>query len=482
VLTTPGSTPTFPDASLVGGEWVSVPEFIEVTDKFTGDVIGSVGRATPQVVSDAIEAAETSARSVPFPPFRRFEVLANAARLLNERSAEVIDLMVLETGFTVTDCENDFRRCLQTLQISAEEAKRVTGEIVPIQGAPGQDERRIAFTVRMPIGVVCAITPFNSPLNTVAHKVAPALAAGNAVVLKPSSYVPLSAALFAAVLLEAGVPPGYLSVVFGGSDVGGALLDDQRIGFYAFTGSSEVGRIIQSRAGLRRTQLELGNISATIVCADANLELAVERCVAAAFRKAGQVCTSVQRLLVEHSIVDEFSERLVARTRELVVGDPRYRSTDVGPMIDIRETDRAAAWIDDACAAGARILVGGARTGPLLTPTILTGVSGQMKVVCDEIFAPVMSVMPFRTFDDAVDLANSTPFGLAVGVFTGDVTKALESARRLRMGTIHINDTSSSRVDLMPYGGLKESGFGQEGPRYAIREMTEERLVTLNPA
>ena len=461
---------------------MDAPDVDEVRDKYSGDVLSLVGRATHDLTGRAVETACEAFKSIEFPPYRRYEVLATASQLLQERKSEFIETMVGETGFTVNDCEAELNRSTQTLLVAAEEAKRITGELVPVDAAPGQDQRRLAFTVRMPVGVVCAITPFNSPVNTVAHKVAPALAAGNCVVLKPSSYVRLTAAKFCELLLEAGTPPGFLSVVLGSADVGTWLLEDQRIRFYTFTGSTAVGRIIQQYAGLRRTQLELGNISATIVCADANLELAAERCVGASFRKAGQVCTSVQRLLVERSVMEEFADSLVQRTKQLTVGDPREPGAAVGPMIDESEAQRAESWLQEATQSGARVLVGGERTRTLLQPTILSDVSTRMKVVNEEIFAPVISLMPFESYDEAVEVANSTPFGLAVGVFTRDLTRALETARRLQMGTIHINDTSSSRVDLMPYGGLKDSGFGREGPRYAIREMTEERLVTLNPS
>jgi succinate-semialdehyde dehydrogenase/glutarate-semialdehyde dehydrogenase len=471
----------FESAVLIGGEWVPTGARLEVHDKFDGTVVGTVGRATREVTERAVAAAQAAFRSTPFPAYRRYEVLSQAARLLEQRRAEVLGTMVAESGFTASDCANEFARCLQTLALSAEEAKRITGEIIPVQGAPGQDDRKLAFTVRMPVGVVCAITPFNAPLNTVAHKIAPALAAGNSVVLKPASYVPMTAALLCQVLVEAGVPPGYLSCVFGGSDVGTWLLEDPRVRFYTFTGSTEVGRIIQRHAGLRRTQLELGNISATIVCADAKLAVAAEKCVGASFRKAGQVCTSVQRILVERSVLPAFADELLARTRGLKAGDPRAKDTFVGPMIAEKEAVRAESWVREAAGAGARLLVGGRRERAVLEPTILADVTPAMKVVAEEIFAPVISLVPFDTFDEAVAVANDTPFGLAVGLFTSDLTRALEAVRRLEMGSIHVNDTSSSRVDLMPYGGIKDSGFGQEGPRYAIRDMTEERLVTFNP-
>lgn len=469
-------------AVLIGGDWLECPERLQVRDKFTGEVVGTVGRATRELTARAVSAAAHAFRTEQFPPYRRYEVMTRAAQLLGERRDEVIRTMVAESGFTPGDCATELGRCVQTLLLSGEEAKRITGEMIPVQGAPGQDPRKLAFTLRMPLGVVCAITPFNSPLNTVAHKIAPALAAGNSVVLKPASYVPLTALALSEVLLEAGTPPGFLNVVFGGAEVGTWLLEDPGIRFYTFTGSTEVGRIVQRHAGLRRTQLELGNISATIVCADANLSLAAERCVGASFRKAGQVCTSVQRVLVERPVLGRFAEELRSRAAGLTYGDPRAPGAFVGPMIDEREAVRAEAWVREAVAAGAKLVLGGERRGPVLAPTILANVRLGMKVICEEIFAPVISLVPFDSFDEAIDVANGTPFGLAVGVFTSDVTRALEAARRLEMGSIHINDTSSSRLDLMPYGGVKDSGFGQEGPKYAIRDMTEERLVTLNPA
>ena len=469
------------DAVLIAGHWRPTKGSIEVRDKFNGDVVGTVGRATAELVSDAVAAAELAQRTVPFAPYRRYEVLSRAARLLDERRAEFIETMVSESGFTANDCATEVARCIQTLQLCGEEAKRITGELVPVQGAPGQDDRKLAFTIRMPVGVVCAITPFNSPLNTVAHKVAPALAAGNAVVLKPASYVPLTSVLLCRLLLDAGTPAGYLNLVFGGADVGTMLLEDPRVRFYTFTGSTEVGRIVQRHAGLRRTQLELGNISTVIVCADANLAAAAEKCVGASFRKAGQVCTSVQRILVERSAAEAFSHAVVERARALPFGDPRQAGAFVGPMIDEKEAVRAQRWVDEARSQGATVLLGGERERSVLAPTVLADAGPRMKVMCEEIFAPVISIVPFDSYDAAIDIANDTPFGLAAGVFTSDLTRALGTIRRLSMGSIHINDTSSSRVDLMPYGGVKDSGFGQEGPKYAIRDMSEERLVTLNP-
>jgi succinate-semialdehyde dehydrogenase/glutarate-semialdehyde dehydrogenase len=281
-------------------------------------------------------------------------------------------------------------------------------------------------------------------------------------------------------LLSAGLPPGLLSLVHGpGTRVGRQLLADPRIAFYTFTGSTRVGREIQQAAGLRGTQLELGSIASTIVCGDADLEMAMPKLVGASFRKAGQVCTSIQRIFVDREIAPRFTEQFVAATRALKVGDPELPDTVVGPMISAAQAERAETWIQDAVRQGARVLTGGTRNGPVLQPTVLTNVTDRMRVVCEEIFAPVVCLIPFDKLDGAIAQANGTPFGLAVGLFTSDLSTAFRAAGRLQFGGIHINETSSSRVDVMPFGGVKDSGFGREGPEYAIREMTDERLITI---
>jgi acyl-CoA reductase-like NAD-dependent aldehyde dehydrogenase len=318
-------------------------------------------------------------------------------------------------------------------------------------------------------------------LNTPVHKVAPALAAGNTVVFKPASYTPFSAAALVEILLEAGLPPEHIALLHGsGRTVGNNLLDDPRIGFYTFTGSTEVGHQLRARVGVRPTQLELGGLSSTIVCADADPEVVVERCVPAAFRKAGQVCTSVQRIYLHESIREEVTERLAKTVSQARYGDPRVPGTLTGPLISQQESDRVNAWIEEAVRNGATALTGARQEGPVVAPTVLTDVSADSRVMCREVFGPVVSLRPFTDLDQAIDEVNDTPYGLAAGVFTNDLRLALRAAERLRMGTVHINQTSSSRIDLMPYGGVKESGFGREGPKYAAREMTEERLITIS--
>jgi succinate-semialdehyde dehydrogenase/glutarate-semialdehyde dehydrogenase len=377
----------------------------------------------------------------------------------------------------VADGSGEVRRCVQTLRLSAEEARRLAGEVVPLAGAPQQDGR-IGFTLRVPLGVVLAITPFNSPLNTVSHKIAPAFAAGNAVILKPASATPLTAFKLAEVLLEAGMPRGFLSVIAGGAEVADWLIGDERVRFFAFTGSTEVGLSIQRRAGLRRTQMELGSIACTILCDDAKLDGALPKVVNAGYRKAGQVCTSIQLLLVQRAISGEVERRLQQLVRALAYGDPCDPNTAVGPLISEQEALRVQSWVEEAVAKGATRLAGGWRGGAVLAPVLLGGIDETMKVGCNEVFGPVVCIVPFDTLDEAIARVNATPYGLAAGIFTNRLEDALRAARRLEVGGVHVNETSSSRVDLMPYGGSKASGFGREGPHYAVREMTEERIVT----
>jgi succinate-semialdehyde dehydrogenase/glutarate-semialdehyde dehydrogenase len=465
---------------LVDGRWIDGETRILVRDKYTGGVIGEVVEATEALVREAVSATLAGFVAGAPPALERAQILARTADLIEQNRQRFVDLMVAETGFTTRDSIGDLERTLVTLRLCAEEATRIVGETVSFAASPGQDHR-LGFTIRVPLGVVCCITPFNSPLNTVAHKVAPALAAGNSVILKPSALTPLTAALFCEMLLQAGLPPSLLALVHGvGSRVGAWLVAQPDIAFYSFTGSTEVGLSIQRGAGLRRTQMELGSIASTLVCADAELDRAVAKIANAAFRKAGQVCTSVQRLYVEASIADELTERLVQAASDMPAGNPRDPDVRVGPMISEAAVERASSWIEEARLGQARIACGGVRTGPVLSPTVVTDVRPGMRVIEQEIFAPCVSVIPFTNFDEAVAQANNTRFGLSAGIFTGNVERALYAARTLRFGSIHINETSSARADGMPFGGVKESGFGHEGPKYAVRELSEERLVTFN--
>ena len=465
---------------LIDGSWTTGAGTFEVLDKFTGELIAVADRASRAQVDAAVASARRSFEQNRLDPQARYRMLMKAAELIESRREILARTIVAEAGFPSSDANNEVSRAIQTFIVSAEEGKRISGEGVPIESAPGQ-AHRMAFTIRVPRGVVCGITSFNSPLNMVAHKAAPALASGNTVVLKAPQATPMSAALLCQILLDAGVPPSHVQLVQGpGSELGQWLVENRDIAFFTFTGSTEVGKKIRSSVGLRPVALELGSIAATIVCDDADIERAATRCVQSGFRRAGQACTSIQRLYVHDAVMEKFLPRLVDATRALKVGDPHDPSTDIGPMISETDARRAEGWIAEARAKGARVVEGGKRQGPLLYPTILADVTPQMRVMCEEIFAPVLSIVPFRSFDDAVDAVNSTPFGLATGVFTRDVMRAMNAARRLHVGVVHINEPSSSRVDLMPFAGVKDSGVGREGPKYAMQEMTEERLVTVS--
>ncbi len=463
---------------LVAGDWVAGDgPTVAVLDKYRRTPGAHVTTASRAQVEQAVAAAHAAFRRGAPSPYERGAVLDRAAALVEARLPDFVRTMQMEAGFTVADATGETRRCIQTLRLSAEEARRLAGDVVPLAGAP-QQAGRLAFTLRVPLGVVAAITPFNAPLNTVTHKIAPAFAAGNAAILKPASHTPLTAGKLAEVLLEAGMPRGFLSVLYGGAPVANWLLADERVRFFAFTGSTEVGREIQRAAGLRRTQMELGSIACTILCDDADLTTALPKVVGAAYRKAGQVCTSIQLLLVQEPIVADVEARLAAQVAALRYGDPYDPDTFVGPVISEGDAVRIEQWIDDAVARGARRLAGGPRAGSVVPPTLLTGIDAAMNVGCREIFGPVMCIVPFHTLDDAIARVNATPYGLAAGIFTNRLADAFAAARLLDVGGVHVNETSSSRVDLMPYGGSKDSGFGREGPHYAVREMTEERIVT----
>lgn len=464
---------------LIAGRWADGASTDRLVDKFRGDVFGEMAVASLEQVDEAVGAAKAAVEASTLTPYERYRILSAAARLIEERREALVTLMRDEAGFTRADGDNEVQRCVQTLELSAEEAKRLNGELVPMEAGAGVRDR-MGFTIRVPRGVICAITPFNSPLNVLAHKVAPALAGGNAVVIKPSNHTPLSAVELCRALIDAGLPAELLTLLHGpGSAIGRRLLDDQRIGFYAFTGSTRVGREIQAAAGLRGTQLELGSIASTIVCHDADIGRAIPKIVNAGFRKAGQVCTSVQRLFVDRRIASSFVPKLLEAVRAAKAGDPADPSVVIGPMITRAHAERAASWVQEAVAAGARILTGGTHDGAVFEPTVLDRVDATMRVVCEEIFAPVVSLIEFDDLGEAVARANASPFGLSAGLFTSDISTALRTARQLRFGGVHINEASSARVDAMPFGGVKDSGFGREGPAYAIREMTEERLITI---
>jgi acyl-CoA reductase-like NAD-dependent aldehyde dehydrogenase len=464
---------------LIDGQWEPGRAQLAVLDKYTQQQIAAVAQAAPPDVGRAVTGAVAAAQR-PLPPARRQAILAGAARLLDERRDEIRALYVAETGFTPADAATELTRAVATLRLSAGEAVRIAGREIPVAATPGS-EHRLAFTIRVPVGVVAAITPFNAPLNTTAHKVGPAIAAGNAVVLKPAEQTPLCSVALAQALLDAGLPPGFLQLVCGpGESTGAALVADRRVRFFTFTGSAAVGLAIKQNSGIAKTHLELGSNSASIVAADADLDLVADLAVRAGYRKAGQVCTSVQRLLVHEAVADELAARLAKRVAGLRAGDPRDPAVQVGPLIAPAEAERAERWIQQAAGRGAAVLVGGERDGPVLAPALLRDPPPDSRIMTEEIFAPAVALATVASLDEAIGLVNASEYGLQAGVFTQDLDAAFHAARRLRVGGVMINDTSSYHADAMPYGGVKNSGYGLEGPRYAVQDMTDPRIIVLN--
>ncbi len=463
------------------GRWQEGAGSFPLYDKYDGCTIAAIERADSEQVERAVRGLCMAFDAGVPDPFERSETLHRAAGLLREEAADFAATYRLETGFTHSDAETEVARCIQTLTLSAEEARRFEkNETVPLSGAPGPSGR-FAFIMRAPLGPIAAITPFNAPLNTVAHKVAPAIAAGNPVALKPSSMTPLCGAALVDLMVRAGWPADMIALLQGSAETAKALLADQRIQYYAFTGSTLVGRAVQAAAGLRRSQLELGAISFTILEPDAALEKALPAIRNAAFRKAGQVCTSVQVVLAHEDILTEVAEGLTELTLATPFGDPARPETLTGPMISPAAAREAKERIDQAVAVGADRLAGGGLERAVLQPTLLRGAPADSVLLNEEIFAPVMTLQPYRSLDEACQRINQTPYGLAAGLFTQRIGAVFAAARRLRVGSLHVNNTSSARVDLMPYGGVKDSGFGKEGPAYAMREMSEERLITFTP-
>jgi len=463
---------------LVGGKWVTDGESMPVTDKYTGETIGTVPVASKTTVEKAIAAARAAFPDYSrMPAHRRFRILEKASQLLERHREEIAATICREAGKAWKYSVGEVSRAVETFRFSAEEAKRIHGETIPMD-ASAAGEGRFGFYLRAPVGVVAAITPFNFPLNLVAHKVGPALAAGCTLVLKPASTTPLTAIRLGQILEAAGVPPGAFNVVVGsGGTVGEWLTTDPRVSKISFTGSPPVGEAILRKAGLKKVTMELGNNSGTILEPDADLDEAIPRCAVSAFANSGQVCISLQRIYVHKSIAKTFTKRFVEHTRKIKVGNPLEKDCEVGPMIDEAEAKRAEAWIREAASEGAKVLVGGKREGRVLLPTVLTKVRPDMKVMCLEAFAPLVSIYEYERFEEAVAMVEDSPYGLQAGVYTNDLRKAMYAVDRIDVGGIMINDTSIFRVDHMPYGGNKMSGLGREGVRFAIDEMTNIKMV-----
>ncbi len=464
---------------LVGGEWYETGNTIDVTSPYDGSAVGRVAFGGGDDARRAIDAAEVAMRS-PLPAHRRAAILDGVAELLRERRDQFARTIAMEAGKPITTAGIEVDRAVQTITFSALEARRLTGETVPMDAHPA-GENKAGIILRLPIGIVAAISPFNFPLNLVCHKVGPGFAAGCAMVLKPATATPLSALLLAQAFADAGQPAGWLNVIVGkSSEIGDVITDDPRVKMITFTGSSQVGWGIRQRAHKKKVSLELGNSTPVIVLADADLEKAATAIAANGYAFAGQSCISVQRVYVEDSAHDALIEKLVPKVEALKVGDPRDPDTLVGPVIDVENRDRIAGWVDEAVSSGARLLAGGVvGDDGVLRPTLLDEVSLDMAVACHEVFGPVVAIARVSGLDEALERANGTEYGLQAGVFTQDISKAMRAARELEFGGVTLNEAPTYRADQMPYGGVKESGNTREGPKFAVQEMTEPRMVVI---
>ena len=452
---------------------------LAVTDKYTGQIATRVAKASAGDLDAAIAAAcEAAPLMRSMPPYRRAEVLHHCARRFGERREELAGVLCVEAGKPIRDCRGEVQRLIDTFRVAAEEAVRIGGEVIEMRITPRADGYR-GMTQRVPVGPCGFISPFNFPLNLAAHKVAPAIAAGCTFVLKPASRTPISAILIGEVLAECDLPEGAFSILPCGRDAADTLVTDPRLKLISFTGSPEVGWDIKARAGRKKVVLELGGNAACVVDADADIEDAVSRVITGAFYQSGQSCISVQRILVHAKVYETFRDSLVAQAKHLVMGNPRDEATFIGPVISEDDAARLEDWIDAAVAAGGRLLCGGGREGVMVEPTLLEGVPPEQPICSREAFGPVAVLDRFSDFDEALRRVNDSVYGLQAGVFTGDIGRALAAWDRLEVGGVIVNDTPSWRVDHMPYGGVKESGFGREGIRYAIEDMTEPRLLVI---
>ena len=464
---------------LIEGEWVETGDWIDVVSPYSGETVGRVAKAGADETRRAIDAAENAMRE-PLPAHKRAEILVRVAGYLGKRHDEVARVISDEAGKPMKAARVEATRAMSTYTFAAVEARKLAGEMVPMDASQA-GEGKLAFTLRKPIGVVGAISPFNFPLNLVAHKLAPALAAGCAVVLKPASQTPLSALLLAELETEAGLPPGWLNVLVGpASEIGDVLIEDDRVKAITFTGSGAVGWKLRERAPRKRVNLELGNATPVIVAADADIDTAARSMSANAFSFAGQSCISVQRIYVEAPAYERFVDRFVAAVEQLKLGDPAEEDTDVGPVIDDDARERILDWIDEARQRGARVLTGGETDGELIRPTVIADAGAELKVSCEEVFGPVCTVNSVGSVDEAIELANGTRYGLQAGIFTTSIETALRAAQELEFGGVVVNEAPTFRADQMPYGGVKDSGNTREGPAYAVRELTEERLVVID--
>jgi acyl-CoA reductase-like NAD-dependent aldehyde dehydrogenase len=474
------ATPVTTQGFLVDGKWVEEGDPVEIRAPYDRSVVGRVFQGRREhaeaAIAAAVKAFGTTRR---LPAFERQRMLRRVAQGISQRKEEFAHTMAQEAGKPIKAARTEVERSIFTFTVAAEESTRIYGEYLPLDWQEFT-VGRWGIVKRFPLGPIAGITPFNFPLNLVAHKVAPAIAAGCTMVIKPAPQTPLTALLLAEAVQEAGWPDGALNVLPLSNEDAGLLVTDERLKMISFTGSAPVGWDIKRRAGKKKVLLELGGNAGVIVHSDADVAFAAERCVAGGFGYAGQTCISVQRILVERSVCGKFTDGLLAGVKKLKSGDPLQDSTDVGPLIRESDAIRASEWIQDAVGGGARVLIGGQRRGSMLEPTVLTGTRPDMKVNCQEIFAPVVTVEPYDDFYDAIRQINRSSYGLQVGIFVRDAKLLFNAYEELEVGGVIAGDVPTFRIDHMPYGGIKDSGLGREGLRYAIEEMTEPRLLVMN--
>ena len=466
---------------LIGGKWVDKKKKIDVLNPYDNSLVDTVPFGTTVDIDKAIKIAQKGYEiNRNLPAHKRISILKKTADIMQLRYDELAITIATEGSKTITEARKEVGRAINTITISAEEARRIDGETIPFDSAEGS-ENRVGYYYRFPIGIIAAITPFNDPLNLVAHKLGPAIAGGNSVVLKPATVTPLSALKLAECLLDAGLPSEILSVVTGhGHEIGDALVSDERIRMVSFTGGVEAGKRVASKAGLKKIGMELGSNSPVIVLEDCEIDKAVESCVSGAFWAVGQNCIGVQRIYIQDSIYHDFRDKFIDRTKAYKVGYQLDESTDMGPMITENEAIRVIEWVDDAKKKGANLLIGGTRKGSLVQPTVFEKMPPTAKLDCQEVFGPVVTLYSVKNLDEAVGKSNNVDYGLHGAIFTNNLNNAFYAIKNMEVGSVIVNDSTDYRVDLMPFGGVKKSGLGREGIKFALQEMTEPKVVCFN--
>ena len=463
---------------LIDSKWIERDDKIGVYDPFDNSLIDHIPKANREDVNNVLKAAEKGCKVAKnLTIYERSQILYKTADILTNRTEEFAQLLARESSKTIREARKEVSRCVNTLRVSGEETKRIHGETIAFDSFPGGENRK-GYYYRFPIGIILAITPFNDPLNLVAHKLGPAFAGGNSVILKPATVTPLSAIKLAEALLEAGLPPQVLQIITGhGVEIGEPLIKDERIQMLSFTGGITAGKKIVSIAGIKKLGMELGSNSPVIVWGDCDIDWAVESCVSGAFGAAGQNCIGVQRIYIHKKIYDEFKDKFINRAKKLKVGDKLSEETDMGPMITATEALRVDNWIKDALQAGATLLCGGQRKDAFIYPTVLENVPKNCRIYCEEVFGPVVNLFRIDDFDEAIKAANSLEYGLHAAVFTKDINLAFKAAYEIECGGVMINDSTDYRLDSMPFGGVKNSGLGREGIKFALQEMTEPKVI-----